>query len=130
VSRIYIAAMYSQMEQMRGPAAALRERGHEVTARWIDGAEATLDETSDGAAMDLDDIDRADCVLSFTQPKGTMFKGGGRHVEYGYAIAKRKRLIIVGERENIFHHLPYAEVYATFERAVAALEPHRGVQAA
>lgn len=123
--RIYIAAMYGQMEDMRPVAARLREVGHEVTARWIDGAEDTLSESSSGANMDLDDIDRADCVLSFTQPYGTKTKGGGRHVEFGYAVAKRKRLIVIGERENIFHHLTYVEIVPSLDEAISRLDAHR-----
>lgn len=119
--KIYIAAMYSRMEEMRGPAATLRRLGHEVTARWIDGAEATLDERPSGALMDLEDIDRADAVVSFTQPFGSLYKGGGRHVEFGYGVAKGKRLIVIGDREQIFHHLPQVEVFKSLDEALAFL---------
>jgi hypothetical protein len=37
---------------------------------------------------------------------------GGRHVEFGYAMALGKRLIVVGHRENLFHEHPTVEFYA------------------
>jgi hypothetical protein len=40
-------------------------------------------------------------------------KGGGRHVEFGYGMAKGKRLVLIGERENVFHDHPSVEVYPT-----------------
>lgn len=38
---------------------------------------------------------------------------GGRHVEFGVAVASCKRLVVIGPRENIFHHLPRVEVFPT-----------------
>jgi len=35
---------------------------------------------------------------------------GGRHVEFGLALAQGKHLILVGQPENVFHHLPQVRV--------------------
>jgi hypothetical protein len=44
--------------------------------------------------------------------KGRIDSGrGGRHVEFGAAVATGKRLIVVGHRENLFHHLPGVEFF-------------------
>ena len=34
---------------------------------------------------------------------------GGRHVEFGYAASRGKRLTIIGPRETVFHHLDGVE---------------------
>mgnify|MGYP001616147807 CR=1 FL=1 len=67
-----------------------------------------------------EDIDKADAVLSFTHPRGTMTTGGGRHVEFGYALAKGKKVALIGERENIFHDHPSVEVFSNINNWMAA----------
>src|SRR5713226_6452736 len=114
--RIYIAARYSRRAEMAAQAGILRAAGHEVTSRWLvehnvewtGGHDPQWEEISLG---DIEDIDSAEVVISFTHPRGTPVTGGGRHVEFGYAYAKGKKLIIVGPRENVFHHLPGVEFY-------------------
>jgi nucleoside 2-deoxyribosyltransferase len=108
--KVYLAALYSRMEEMRGYAEFLKTEGFEITSTWIYGSEENV-ERELAALTDLADLDEADIVLSFTHQKGTLTKGGGRHVEFGYSYAKGKKLIIIGERENVFHHLPNVEVY-------------------
>jgi nucleoside 2-deoxyribosyltransferase len=109
--KIYLAASYDQMELMRRWEKVLHEYGHECTARWIHNAEENEKMTLAAAAlMDLDDIDAADCIISYNNGKSTR---GGRHVEFGYALARGKEMIIVGERESVFHHLSNIEVFPT-----------------
>jgi hypothetical protein len=55
--------------------------------------------------MDLSDIDASECVISHTLNRGDLYTGGGRHIEFGYALARGKRLFNVGGHENVFHHL-------------------------
>jgi hypothetical protein len=50
-----------------------------------------------------------------------MFSSGGRFVELGYAIAQRKWIIVVGDRENVFCHLDYVCVVETTEQAIEVL---------
>jgi hypothetical protein len=46
-------------------------------------------------------------------PPNTILATGGRHVEFGLALAQGKRVIIVGPRENVFHYLlPDAQIFA------------------
>jgi hypothetical protein len=71
--------------------------------------------------MDLVDIDRADAVLFFAEPHGSMNKGGGRYFELGYAYCRGLRCVAVGEREIIFLYLPRIHVCATREEALVAL---------
>lgn len=119
--RIYLAATYGQMLEMCDVAAKLREAGHEVTSRWIDGMEEGQTKEY-GAKMDLADIDFADIVLSYTLPPKTSHTGGGRHVEFGYGYATGKRMILVGQKgEHIFHYLPNVEHYENLDEALKGI---------
>lgn len=99
------------MEQI---AKELEAKGFDIVARWVYGGEngLTREEIS---LLDLEDVDRCDAIVSFTHSRETLTHGGGRHVEFGYALAKGKRLIVIGERENVFHHHPAVEVYSTLK---------------
>lgn len=127
MTKIYLAARYSRNEEMRGVRDVLSALGFEVTSRWIDlhpdvvgdfsssfGAAPLNEDPARCAPLgqhDLDDIDRADWVVSLTCGTGGK---GGRHAEFGYALAKEKRLFVVGPREHVFHTLPQVEVFATW----------------
>ena len=45
-------------------------------------------------------------------PREPSSSRGGRHVEFGIALARSKRLIVVGHRENVFHWLHMVEFYS------------------
>lgn len=141
--RVYLAARYSRHIEMQGYAEQLRDAGHEVTSRWIMGShQLTLDGQplgpdrermfEDGhpdlaaqrqqfAQQDWDDLMVADTVVSFTEPPRSNQSRGGRHVEFGGALATGKRTIVVGWRENVFHSMQQVEFYATWPEALAAL---------
>lgn len=112
--KVYLAAPFGDRSKMELVADFLKTRGYTITARWVYGGEDGLTR-ADIAKLDLDDVDAADAIVSFTFPRGTPTTGGGRHVEFGYALARGKRLIVIGERENVFHHWPAVEVYPTLE---------------
>lgn len=108
--KIYLAAMYSRREEMEKIAEIINKSHHEVVARWVYGGEEGL--TRDQIAeLDLEDVDRADAVVSFTHPRGTLTPNGGRHVEFGYGLAKGKRMILIGPPENVFHEHKSVETY-------------------
>lgn len=114
--KVYIAARFHRREEMAAKADILKKCGFEITSRWVYGGEEGLTREQ-VALLDLADVDRADIVLSFVEPYGSANVGGGRHAEFGYALAKNKRLVIIGtgEREIVFHHHPGVEHYATLE---------------
>jgi hypothetical protein len=151
---IYLAARYSRHPEMRELRDTLHDQGHTVTSRWIDlhkdensveplgphESSATaerLNEDPDScrpfALHDLDDIESADVVVSFTDSPGGK---GGRHVEFGYAVRAGKTMVVVGPNEHIFHtlapiHLVSIEVFLAWARGVALAEktyPVRTVQ--
>ncbi|HVZ70938.1 MAG TPA: hypothetical protein VHJ20_01070 [Polyangia bacterium] len=123
--RIYLAARFDRSAEMLDVAAALSQLGHFVTSRWIYGRTNAPDLLS--AIEDIEDLTDADCLVSFTEhpTKGVAWAArGGRHVEFGVALATSKRLCIVGPRENIFHHLPRVEVYRSLAELLDVLAPN------
>jgi nucleoside 2-deoxyribosyltransferase len=126
--RIYLASRYSRYPEMQRYRDDLRTLGHVVTARWLEGAHQALDDEleSEAAARfaqeDCEDLASAECVISFTEPPRTGATRGGRHVEHGMALALKKRTIVVGFRENVFHSLPVVEFFECWEEALHALK--------
>ena len=118
---IYLAATYGQMLEMRAVASVLRQAGHIVTARWVNGDEEGMSKEK-AALMDIADLDYADTIISYSLPPKTNHTGGGRHVEFGYCYATGKRMIVIGPKgEHIFHHLPNIEHFETLEEAMKTL---------
>jgi hypothetical protein len=105
--RIYLAAAYSRRLELAGYADQLRADGHEITAKWLTGIhEEPGWHEALYAADDFADVQRADCVLSFTEAPKTSRNRGGRHAEFGMGLAWGKLLILCGPREHCFHFLP------------------------
>jgi hypothetical protein len=128
--RIYLAARYGRREELLGYRSRLEAAGHRVTSRWLWEEHdlpigASPEHGVRFALDDYEDVRSADCLISFTEEPGKAPGGrarGGRHVEFGLALASEARLIVVGWRENVFHYLPDVEFWATFDEALAALE--------
>ena len=76
------------------------------------------------AQDDWEDVTAAELVINFTEPPRSKANRGGRHVEFGIALARGARVIVVGFRENIFHWLPRVEFCRSWEE-VKALLPGR-----
>jgi nucleoside 2-deoxyribosyltransferase len=103
--KLYLASNYSTHPQMREIAETLQHRGHEVTSEWINGTHGG-DDRAAYAQIDLRDIDAAEALIFFSESPAGSRTRGGKHVEFGYALAKGKRVFIVGPPVNVFHHLP------------------------
>lgn len=128
---VYLAARYSRRQELCQYRedllfAGFPEFAYEVTTRWLNTANELIrdnlavPELSRAAREDWEDVISSDIVISFTeQPRSSSGKGG-RHVEFGAAMALGKRCIVVGPRENVFHCLPGVEVYATWQECLAA----------
>jgi nucleoside 2-deoxyribosyltransferase len=100
--RVYIAAPYPDRPHMVHLMNRLESEGFEVTSTWLKQGDTLTDEH---ARVDLADVDRADIVLAVNHERWKDAGTGGRHVEFGYAVAKGKPIVIAGVRSNIFHHL-------------------------
>lgn len=125
--KIYLAARFSRQAEMRGYAEQLERAGHEVTSRWIDPQDEQAYEelTPAGckkcAEHDVADVLRADAIIAFTEPPEPNTSRGGRHVEFGIAIAAGNVLMIVGPRENVFHWLPEVNQFDSFTACLVAI---------
>jgi hypothetical protein len=100
--KYYLAARFSRQAEMKTVASRLRAMGHAVTSRWLtiqrpaQPEQATDEERAEQATMNERDMLEADVIVSFL----------GRHVEFGFALARNKVCMIVGEPENVFHFHP------------------------
>ena len=119
---IFLAGAYDRRLELLEYQKDLRELGYKLTSRWVDGlyADATP-ETPDElsalnrrcAASDVDDMDKAYMLVCFTR-NGPQ-PGSGHHVEYGYAMARHMRIILIGPRVNIYHYHPLVRHYDSYE---------------
>jgi hypothetical protein len=128
VQRVYLASQYRRRDELRTCAAALERLGFEITSRWLAGDQPLLElgesrtEAEAAAIRDLHDVRSADIFVAFTEHASAPSKGrGGRHVEFGVALALERRLLVVGPPEHVFHLLPSVEQYPTWDEALEAL---------
>lgn len=122
MTSVYLAASWDAKDLMIMYRGQLEIVGMRVTSRWIDSpphdkshTPGSLENAHKGVS-DLEDIDAADTLIAFTGIPSTT---GGMHVEFGYALAKGKRLVIVGPYANIFHrqaHIRF-ETWESFRKA-------------
>lgn len=110
--KVYIAAPYELRDFAIAAMKALEARDIEVTSSWL----RHLDEEGDKyARIDLADVARAEVLLAVNPEEFRRSGTGGRHVEFGYAVALNKRIFILGVRTNIFHHLSDVRVIESLE---------------
>jgi len=129
---VYIAAQYSRKNEMSALVSLLRDHNIHVTSRWLQETlfpTVTLAELSPAywtstAVIDLEDIDKSDTIVFFSEDPLVGTPRGGRHVEFGYALAKGKRIVVIGNPENIFHFLPQIVHYSTLQHFLEAEEIH------
>ena len=137
---IYLAARYSRLEELQGYADDLRAIGHRVEARWLlgdhqihEGADkveaATVSVPLEGRPFALDDyvdVLEADMLIAFSEePRAGGASRGGRHVEFGMALAWGKLVVVVGPRENVFHTLQMVNHFWRWSEALEALREMR-----
>jgi len=75
------------------------------------------------AEADLEDVARSNGLLFFAEDSSAGYLTGGRHVELGYALGRGLWIWVIGDRENVFHHLPRVRPFAT----VGAWMAHMGI---
>lgn len=110
--KVYVAAPWAQKDYAKQVRDQLVAAGIECTSRWVDFKESTpgngMSEHPNTmiqeAQNDFDDVKRADGLLLLNmQPRGS--ETSGKAVETGLALAWGKRVVMVGEPTNVFHHL-------------------------
>jgi hypothetical protein len=132
--KVYLAARYSRHTEMQDYRSQLEPLGYRVTSRWIDGGhewvgtpdeEMPLEVGIGFAYEDLEDLNAAEIVICFTEEPRATATRGGRHVEFGYALAKGMEIIVVGYRENVFYTVPAIKFFETWEEALAHLDERK-----
>lgn len=110
--KIYIAAPYPLRQEAIFVMNLLEGSGHEVTSRWLKSPDELADEH---ARKDLADVDACDVLLAMYPAEWADKGTGGRHVEFGYAVARGKQIVLWGPRTNIFHYLSDVRVIEGLE---------------
>lgn len=121
--RVYIAAPFAARDALRDHAAQLTRIGMSCTSDWLQDQTAIAsgvgsapdlpdDDIAKAARKDLENVAAADCIVQFTGlaiealhipgAVGPMLHTGGRHIELGYALARGRKAIVIGNPENIF----------------------------
>lgn len=113
--KIYIAASMHSKKEAKDVAINLQFQGHVITSTWFENQ--SYDKVNDAMA-DLSEIMQAECVVFLTKEPSSE---GGRHIEFGFALGKKKRLIILGERESCFTYLDYVEQYDSLDDLIKCL---------
>jgi hypothetical protein len=122
---VYFAARYSRREELNLHRAELEALGFEITSRWLATEPRVRSEYTDAdwrelALLDQEGVLAADTLVCFSEPPEAG-GNGGRHVEVGMALASGRRVIVIGRREHIFHHLPEVEVVSSWAEAMRLL---------
>lgn len=117
--KIYLASRFSRRHECHELAQFMKSLGHEITARWVKpdsdhiipvgkSEQAADAERERFALEDFEDVRAADWTISLTETPRNDSRGG-RHVEFGMAVALGHKLTVIGPRETVFHHLPQVE---------------------
>lgn len=129
--KVYIAGRWSQRSALHEIRKQLSALQYEVVSSWIDEGDANdFDQAASLqprlAMRDLVQIAMADILILDETAPLSEGSGGGREVEFGFAIGQfqHKRCWIVGEPRNPFHHLA-EHVYPTWEELLLALDTQK-----
>lgn len=133
--QIYIAARFSRRPEANALANKLKALGHQITSRWVlpdcDHVLPTglFEQAADSerkrfAEEDIRDLDQADWLISLQEEPRSNGRGG-RHVEFGMALAYGMRITVIGPRETVFHHCYGIEHFNTVDEFLADLEGGR-----
>lgn len=130
MNKVYLAARYSRLEEMRQLQQELESAGFVVTSRWLNGshrmdpnADDPHVETARFAREDYEDVVAADYVVVIAEEPRTPTRGG-RLVEMGIGLGRNKHVLGVGCRENVFFHLPGIELVDDVDDVVGILVEH------
>lgn len=114
-TKFYVAAPFAErLTAVEVEQIVAHKLGWECTARWVYGGEIGLKRNAI-AMIDLVDVDKADALIVLSKPHGTLVTGGGRWVEFGYALARGKECYVIGHYENVFCHHPLVRLYPTLQ---------------
>lgn len=110
--KLYLMISWAALEEGKRAARMLEQAGHMVTNHFLrpdyvapltPDDELPEEETYRRALADLSDLAEADVAVSMNVSGPST--SGGRHIEFGAALAMNKRIAIIGKPENIFQRM-------------------------
>ena len=113
--KVYLAASWSRLGEMRQVALELRKMGVTVDCRWLDEDPLPLHGQEkfhrENALNDVADIRNCDVLVRFTDDLSgpsvpSHLATGARMFEQGLAFAIGKPIYVVGGQQHIFDRLP------------------------
>jgi nucleoside 2-deoxyribosyltransferase len=125
---IYIASRFGRREEALSLAEELKKLGHNIISTWFLPGQAmqvnnpTFEEeltwNLEIANRDWNEIFLSDTFITLTEDMDNLPEGaarGGRHAEFGMAVALHKTIYLIGQREHVFHYLPEVSVFGSTE---------------
>lgn len=130
-----MAGAYSRMHELIQYRKELEDAGHTVVSSWLDEERAKahdamrVEEATENVPMeaksfaeqDREELYSADALIIFSEKPFSGVSRGGRHVEFGMALAWDKPIFVVGPRENVFYTLDEIVVVPTWKDFWSAL---------
>jgi hypothetical protein len=116
----YFAGSFNRKPELLEYLEQFEADGNHCTSRWLKG-EHEVDFQEDRSKLnyggygfefaqeDVDDITRCELVVFFSSANHESKGRGGRHTEFGIALALGRPLVIIGERECAFHSMTQDE---------------------
>ncbi len=128
---IYIAATFARKNEALEIENALKDNGYMITSTWLHQENANMNNptgveqaklANSFGDRDEEEVAKCDVLLMLTgDSKDIKPTGGGRHTEFGIARALKKRCVLLGPRENVFHHAWEIESVSTMKEALLVL---------
>ena len=112
---IYFAASKHHIDRLDQAAVRIKRAGHVIVSKWIWFPDDMP--RQEMANRDIEDVAKCDILVEITGSGK-----GGRHVEFGYALAFDKQLAIIGDREHIFHEMHRVRQFADLDEFLDYLE--------
>jgi nucleoside 2-deoxyribosyltransferase len=134
--KVYLAAQYARRDELRQYKSVLNTLGVEVTSRWLEEKEPLNSQMGqhseefyvETATIDLEDVEKADAVIFFSENPLVGVVRGGRHVEFGYAMKADKPIYVIGPKENVFHYIGRVYHFDTFYDFVETFKKYANVE--
>jgi hypothetical protein len=123
MARIVLIARLGRRPEMRKIAKRLEKLGHVMCSSWVQDDDLTSREKQHAVIGNALDLESAGTAIAFTEraPMSPGSERGGRHADFGYALAVCKRVIVVGPRENIAYWHPKVEQVDTVAELLTLL---------
>lgn len=110
MNKVYLSGSYSDKLVLTMKASELVTADVFITSRWLFRTEAAVKTSSEWREVGMEDLEDIESADTFILVTGAPSTGGGLFVELGYALAKGKRVVVIGElKGNPFYWLDAVE---------------------